>query len=105
MNLAEVEEELEPVYDDYDEELEEVDVRPAQGESLVVRRVMMTTVKDEEEDWRRRSIFQTHVVCGGKLCDLVIDGGSMENIISKEAVEKLKLPTNKHPHPYKVGWL
>ena len=105
VNLAEVEEELEPVYDDYDEELEEVDVHPAQGESLVVRRVMTTTVKDEEEDWRRRSIFRTCVVCGDKLCDLVIDGGSMENIISKEAVEKLKLPTNKHPHPYKIGWL
>lgn len=35
---------------------------------------------------------------------MILDGGSSENIISKEAVEKLKLPTEKHPHPYKVTW-
>ncbi|KAJ0021767.1 hypothetical protein Pint_31983 [Pistacia integerrima] len=66
--------------------------------------VMITTIKDEEEYWRGCSIFRTRVVCGGKVCDLVIDGGSTENIISKEVVDKLKLPTITHPHPYKVGW-
>ncbi|KAJ0010646.1 hypothetical protein Pint_33371 [Pistacia integerrima] len=66
---------------------------------------MTTIIKEEEEDWRRRSIFRTRVVCGGKVCDLVIDGGSMENIISKEAVDKLKLLTITHAHPYKVAWL
>ncbi|XP_017970464.1 PREDICTED: uncharacterized protein LOC18609565 [Theobroma cacao] len=102
VNLAELGEELEPVYDDYEEEVEEIDVYPAQGESLVVRRVMTTTVNEEAEDWKRLSIFRTRVVCECKVCDLVIDGGNMENIISKEAIDKLKLPTSKHPHPYKI---
>nr|CAD1817170.1 unnamed protein product [Ananas comosus var. bracteatus] len=109
VNLAELEDkeydELEPIYDDYVEDSEEVDVHPGQGESLVVRRVMTAAGKEEEEDWRRRSIFRTHVLCGGKVCDLVIDGGSMENVISKDAVEKLKLPIEKHPQPYKIRWL
>ncbi|KAJ0054384.1 hypothetical protein Pint_02265 [Pistacia integerrima] len=105
VNLAKFEEELEPVFYKYDEEIEEIDVHLSQGESLVVRKVMTTTIKAEEEDWRRHSIFHTRVVCGCKVCDLVIDGGSMENIISKEVVDKLKLPTITHPHPFKVGWL
>ena len=104
MNLAEFEEELKPIFDDYDEEIE-VDLQPAQGESLMKQKVTTTMTNGEEEDWRRCSIFHTRVVCEGKVCDFVIDGGNMENIISKEAVEKLKLPTTKHPCPYKVGWL
>ncbi|KAJ0010947.1 hypothetical protein Pint_32911 [Pistacia integerrima] len=61
VNLVEFEEELELVFDEHDEEIEEIDVHAAER--------------------------------------------SMENIISKEAVDKLKLPTITHPHPYKVGWL
>ncbi|CAL8155920.1 unnamed protein product [Prunus armeniaca] len=64
----------------------------------------MTTPKVEEEDWRRHNIFRTRVQCGGKVCNVILDGGSSENIISKEAVEKLKLPIEKHPNPYKVAW-
>ncbi|KAF2318299.1 hypothetical protein GH714_004675 [Hevea brasiliensis] len=52
----------------------------------------------------RHDLQRDDVICKGKVCDLVI-GGSMKNIISKEIVDKLKLPTIKHPHPYEVGWL
>lgn len=45
------------------------------------------------------------VVYEGKMWNLVIDGGSMDNIILKEATDKLKLLMNKHPHPYKIWWL
>ncbi|CAL8121247.1 unnamed protein product [Prunus armeniaca] len=38
------------------------------------------------------------------MCNVILDGGSSENIISKEAVEKLKLPIEKHANPYKVTW-
>nr|CAD1821732.1 unnamed protein product [Ananas comosus var. bracteatus] len=55
VNLPEIEDneydESEPIYDDYVEDSEEVDIHPVQGESLVVRRVMTTAVKEEEEDW------------------------------------------------------
>ena len=35
----------------------------------------------------------------------MIDGGSCENIISTEAVQKLGLKIVKHPKPYKLAWL
>ncbi|KAJ9690352.1 hypothetical protein PVL29_012812 [Vitis rotundifolia] len=42
---------------------------------------------NEEEDWRRTSIFQTRGVCQGKLCTLIIDGGK------------------DHPNPYQIAWV
>jgi hypothetical protein len=36
---------------------------------------------------------------------MVIDGGSMENMVSMEVMEKLKLKSIPHPNPYRVSWL
>ena len=33
---------------------------------------------------------------------MIIDGGSRENVVSKEMVLKLGLKTKKHPTPFKV---
>ena len=71
---------------------------------MVARHVMTTPKPEDIEDWRRHSIFRTRVNYGGKVCNVIIDNGSSENIIAKEAVEKLKLPIKKHPLPYKVAW-
>ncbi|XP_059433719.1 uncharacterized protein LOC132166885 [Corylus avellana] len=38
-------------------------------------------------------------------CKLVIDGGSCENVVAEEAVQKLGLATEKHPTPYRLEWL
>lgn len=35
----------------------------------------------------------------------IIDTGSCENVVSKEAVQKFQLVTKKHPKPYKLAWL
>jgi hypothetical protein len=40
-----------------------------------------------------------------KVCDVIIDSGSSENIISRTMVTKLGLKTEKHPSPYKIGWI
>lgn len=41
----------------------------------------------------------------GKLCRMIIDSGSTDNIISLEAANKLKLERIPHSCPYKVSWL
>ena len=41
----------------------------------------------------------------GSLCDLIIDKGNQENIISKDVVERLQLETKTHPNPYIIGWI
>ena len=36
---------------------------------------------------------------------MIIDGGSCTNVTSTTMVEKLGMPTSKHPRPYKLQWL
>ena len=38
-------------------------------------------------------------------CCLIIDGGSCTNVASTMMVDKLKLPTIKHPRPYTLQWM
>jgi len=71
------------------------------GESLVVRRSLHTTTV-KEEPWLRHNIFHTRCTSQGKVCDVIIDSGSCENVVSNYMVEKLELPTKDHPHPYKL---
>jgi hypothetical protein len=73
----------------------------------VIRRILagQQAEEDEDHDWIRTNIFHTRVEHNGKSLNLIIDNGSGMNVISQEAVQKLKLPTEKHPKPYKVSWV
>ena len=53
----------------------------------------------------RHSIFKTSCTISGKVCDLIINTGSSDNIVSKALVKALKLPTYQHPTPYKITWV
>jgi len=59
----------------------------------------------QEEHWLRKNIFHTRCTTAGKVCDVIIDSGSCENVVSNYMVEKLDTPTQSHPHPYKLQWL
>ncbi|EOX92171.1 Gag-pol polyprotein-like protein [Theobroma cacao] len=94
-------EKLKPVYDEYDdEEIEEVSAD--HGEALIVRRNLNTAMMTKDESWFRHNIFYTRCTSQGKVCNVIIDSGSYENVIANYMVEKLKLPTEVHPHPYKL---
>ena len=42
-----------------------------------------------DDETQSHKLFCTKCIVQGSLCDLIIDGGSQENIINKDVVEKL----------------
>lgn len=73
-------------------------------ENLTVKRVLMKEPVKEEPN-QRRSLLRINCKMASKLCKVVIDFGSTNNIISDEAVERLKLSRIPHSNPYKGTWL
>ena len=59
----------------------------------------------ETEPGQRRSLFRTRCKCEDKCCDVIIDGGSTDNLVLEEMVSKLKLKREKHPQPYWIAWV
>jgi hypothetical protein len=62
----------------------------------MIRRSLHASTK--EAHWFRNNIFHTRCTVAGKVCDVIVDSGSCENVVSNYMVDKLKLPTESHPH-------
>ena len=73
------------------------------GWSLVIQRLLLTP--RVEYDDQQNKIFRARCTISKRVYDLIIDSGSVENIASKSLVIKLGLKTEKHPSPYKIGWI
>ena len=73
------------------------------GRSLVIQRLLLKPRVDYSG--QRNEIFRAHCTISKRVCDLIVDSGSVENITSKSLVSKLGLKTEKHPSPYKIGWI
>ena len=58
------------------------------------RRVILN---GETEPDQRRSLFHTRCKCEDKCCDVIIDDGSTENLMSEKMVTKLNLKRQKTP--------
>nr|GFB52924.1 hypothetical protein [Tanacetum cinerariifolium] len=75
-----------PVFDEYGDEHEKMTSDQKEityadtGEVLVIKRPMNTVVK-EDKSWLRHNTFHTRRTCEGKLCNVIIDGGSCENVV------------------------
>jgi ferredoxin len=72
--------------------------------ALVVTQILSVQVK-QGKNGQRHNLFQIRAKVEGKVCKVIIDGGSYHNLASKEMVEKLGLKLLQHPHPYHVQWL
>jgi len=79
-----------------EEVVEEVD----EGELLVLRKTLGSLKGDKEE--QRENIFHSRCTTQGKVCSLIIDGGSCANVASSNMVEKLNLQAMTHPSPYTI---
>jgi hypothetical protein len=73
-------------------------------ETLVVQRVLSTQVASPEQN-QRHTLFHTKGVVQERSIRVIIDSGSCNNLASTTMVDKLSLPTRKHPHPYYIQWL
>jgi hypothetical protein len=75
------------------------------GKNLMMRKVLLKPEKEVEEPVQRTSLFRTACKMKDRVCKMIIDSGSTDNLVSTEMVEKLELKTTAHPNPYKVSWL
>ena len=68
---------------------EEVVQEADEGEILVLRRVLSNQkgAKDEQ----RENMFHSRCTVQGKVCSVIIDGGSCANVVSLSMIEKLGL--------------
>ncbi|GJX51006.1 putative reverse transcriptase domain-containing protein [Tanacetum coccineum] len=82
-------------------------VYPDRRGALVIQRVLNMAVSKSVDDnsWLRNNIFRTKCTSKGKIYDMIIDGGSCENVVSTYMVEKLGMKTEDHPEPYELTWL
>ena len=67
----------------------EKDNPPKEGQSLMLKRVLVKTEKKVCEPAHRKSMFKTKCKSQGKCCKMVIDIDSTNNLVSTEMVEKL----------------
>jgi hypothetical protein len=75
------------------------------GRSLMMRKVLLTPEKEVESSVQRTRLFRTACKTKDRVCKVIVDSGSMDNLVSTEMVEKLELETTDHPSPYRVSWL
>jgi len=68
-----------------------------------LKKSLQTTGKDES--CLKHNTFHTSNTSKGKVFDIIINNGSCESVALNDMVEKLKLSTKEHPHPYKLRWL
>ncbi|KAJ9557359.1 hypothetical protein OSB04_011973 [Centaurea solstitialis] len=86
--------------DDYDgAEFAEEDL--SEKINIVLQRVLLSS----KEDGQRTNLFRSHCSVNNKVCDLIVDNDSCENLVSQKLVDYLKLPTEPIDTPYSLGWI
>eukprot|EP00253_Pinus_taeda_P034758 PITA_34758 len=84
---------------------QEAENAPETGEALLLNKVLLKPAKEATEQTQRKALFRTVCKSHAKCCKLIIDSGSIDNLVATKMVEKLELKRLKHPTPYKVSWL
>ena len=59
----------------------------------------------KEEHKQQRALFRTACKILGKVCKVIIESWSTNNVMLEEVVQKLGLTKIPHVCPYKVTWL
>ncbi|GJU49904.1 hypothetical protein Tco_1219459 [Tanacetum coccineum] len=82
-------------------------VEPLDGEAEQVTNVVQRTLCSPKvsDSSQINKIFQTKCLVKEKICSIVIDGGSCENLVANDLVKAFKFPTEPHPSSFKIGWI
>jgi hypothetical protein len=75
------------------------------GISLMMWKVVLKQEKEPKNPAQRNNLFSTTCKTKDRVCKVIVDSGSTDNLISTEMVEKMEMETVAHPSPYKVLWL
>ena len=70
----------------------------------MLRRTLLK-VSQIQEPPQRNNLFGTTCKSHVKVCKVIVDSSSIENIVSLEMVEIIRLKILPHATPYKVSWL
>ncbi|KAI0515984.1 hypothetical protein KFK09_008655 [Dendrobium nobile] len=100
---GEEEAELTGLGDELEETIEELAADEGEPILGILEKLLLAPRKPVES--QRNSLFRTKCTINGKVCDVVIDSGCTENIISKAVVQALQIKTSKNPHPFKISWV
>ena len=83
------------------DEEEHQEERELEGDLFTIRRLLGSQAV-ELDDSQREKIFHARCLIQGKLCSLIIDGGSFTNVASLRLVSKMNLEIKPHPRPNKL---
>jgi type VI protein secretion system component VasK len=67
----------------------------------VLQRLLLAS----KEEGQQKNLFKSHCSVKNKVCDMIIDNGSTDNLVSQKLVEYFKLPTEPRKKPYTLGLL
>jgi hypothetical protein len=75
------------------------------GKYMMMKKVLLNPKAEVEKLVQRNSLFRTACKTKDRICKVIINSGSTDNLVSTYMVEKLDLDTTAHPSPYRVSWL
>jgi len=88
--------ETEPEYSDFIEE-------HCNSVTCVIQKVLCS--QKIPDTMQRHQIFYSRYSVKDKVCNLIIDNESCENVVSRALVDHLRLEIKPHHYPYDIGWI
>ena len=93
-------------YSECGDEFAEAELVPSDyGDPIVCILQKLFFAPKQAQLTQRNAIFRTRCTINTKVCNVIIDSCSSENVVSRALVKVLSLETEKHPCLYKIGWI
>ena len=71
----------------------------------MMKKVLLKKELETENPVQRNNLFRTTCKMKDRVCKVIIDSGSTDNLVSTEMVENLEMETTEHLTLHKVSWL